>query len=150
MGGRVVPVLRLAVLCSHVEFDRDGAVFSLNEPVHTLRFPSGSSGRLSPPTMVLYLQLADGHGTFYIRAEVRNEAGTVQYRSPRPFEVHFDGTQYRTEPAEVVLDLERLEFPGPGLYEFHVLCNHMSFSDMTTPTPVPFPPLWVRVVAAGA
>lgn len=145
MSGRVVPTLRLAVLCAHVELDGDGLVFSLNEPIHTLQLPSGATTQYLPPTMMLYAQLADGVGTFHIRAELRNELGIVQYQSP-PVEVVFAGTEYRVVPVEIVIHLDGLVFSGPGLYELHVLCNHQSFSDLRTPIPVPFPPLRVSVL----
>jgi hypothetical protein len=143
---RVPPILRLAVLCEDVVFDADGHPFSLNVPVHTVQFPPGLTTRYRPPTPKLYLQLADGMGTFYLYTEVRNEGDTVQYRSRPPVEVVFDGTTHRAVPMEVVLTLEGLEVPGPGLYELLVVCNHVSLHDPRAGVTVPYPPLRLSVL----
>jgi hypothetical protein len=150
MSDRVVPVLRLAVLCEDVVNDADGQPFALNVPVHTLAWPAGGGGRFRPPTLRLYLQLSDGVGTFYLSAELRNEAGTVQYQLRPPAEVTFPGTAHRSVPLEIVVGLNDLEFPNPGLYELHVKCNHLSLHDPRAGIPVPSPPIRVSVLPAGS
>ena len=98
MAARVVPTLRLAVLCEEVVYDRDGNPFGLNVPVHTVALPDGSAGPYRPPPLALYLQLSDGVGTFYVTTEVRSEGGNVVYRSKPPVEVVFAGTTHRAVP----------------------------------------------------
>lgn len=145
MAARVVPTLRLAVLCEEVIYDRDGNPFGLNVPVHTVTLPDGAAGPYLPPTLALYLQLSDGVGAFYVTTEVRSEGGSVVYRSKPPVEVVFPGTTHRAVPQEVVLDLHGLAFPGPGAYELLVFCNHTSLHDPNAEIPVPYPPVRVSV-----
>lgn len=94
------PRLRLALLCSHVDFDRDGLPFALNEPIHTLQIPAGTVGRLRPPPLALHTQLEDAVGTFPFSLDVRDERDViVNPNSPR-VSITFPGTEYRAVPLE--------------------------------------------------
>ncbi len=146
MNDRVVPVLRLAVLCETAEEDADDRPFRLDGPVHTLRWPAGHSGRYEPPTLELYLQLEDALGTFYLRSVLR-EIGqmTELYRVP-PLEVRFDGVTNRVVPLEIKLTLMDLAFPRPGAYELLVFANQVSLHEANGRSPIPFPTVRITVL----
>lgn len=149
MAARVVPTLRLAVLCEDIEFDGSGRPALLAFPVHTLRFPPGVGTHYQPPAPKLYLQLQGGVGTFYVWAALREEGEVIElYRSPRPFELVFTTDAHRFLPREVVLDLDGVRFPRPGVYEVIVRANHVNLHEPNDQTPLAFPP--IRVVALSA
>jgi hypothetical protein len=141
----VKPKLRLALLCSHVDFDADGLPFALNEPIHTLQIPPGTAGRFRPPPLALYTQLEDAVGTFPFSLEVRDERGFVVNPNAPRVSITFPGTEYRSVPLEQVFTLD-IAFPGPGAYGVHLVCNHRSMHDPLTPDDRPFPPARVNVI----
>jgi hypothetical protein len=146
MSERVVPVLRLGVLCEDVVYDGDGQPFALEVPTHTLRLDRDPDGRVRLPDLKLYLQLADGVGTFYVSAELHAENGAIAHKSRPPVEVVLDGTSHRAEPLELVLDLPGIVLGGHALYELRVFCNHASLHDPRGRVPVPFPPIRLSVL----
>jgi hypothetical protein len=147
MSERVVPVLRLAVLCEDVVYDGEGEPFALEVPVHTIRLAPDADGRIRPPDLKLYLQLSDGLGTFFLAAEIRTEGGTVVSQTKPRLEVVFDGTSHRAVPMELALDVHDISLRGYGLYEILVFCNHASLHDPRGRVPVPFPPIRVSAVS---
>lgn len=142
----VKPRLRLALLCSHVDFDANGLPFSLHEPIHTLQIPPGTTGRYHPPPLALYCQLEDAVGTFPFSVEVRDEQGfAINPNAPRVV-VAFPGTAYRAVPLEQVLEVD-ITFPGPGVFFVHLVCNHRSMHEPASPDDRPFPPARVNVLS---
>jgi hypothetical protein len=114
MSDRVVPVLRLAVLCQSIEADGDDRPFALEGPIHTLRWPTGDRV-YQPPTMELYVQLEDAVGTFYVRGVLRPVGETTElFRAPAE-EVVFDGITNRIIPLELGLVLGGLAFAAGGV-----------------------------------
>jgi hypothetical protein len=59
------PRLRLALLCARIEPDADGLPFSLERPIHTLRFPLGQLKDYRPRELCLYTQLENATGSFH-------------------------------------------------------------------------------------
>lgn len=147
MADRILPTLRLAVLCRQVTYDENPWLHSLVEPVHTVLAPPGWDGASGLRALYLYLQLADAVGAFEVSAELRDEGGEPRYRSAATGVV-FDGTANRAVPRDVVLRLDGMKFPGPGLYELHVRCGGASLHDPRQPIPVPYPPVRVSVLPA--
>jgi hypothetical protein len=88
--------------------------------------------------MFLYTQLEDAVGTFRFRVVTRDETGIESNRPPY-VEVTFDGTSNRVIPAELTFELSGFRFPKPGIYYFHVICNHASLSDPKETEAQPFP-----------
>ena len=146
MAERVLPVLRLAVLCESIEEDADGRPYRLVVPVHTLRWPTGVRGRYRPPTLNLYVQLQNPAGTFYLRAVLRHESGSAEIYDTSPLELRFD-TSLGAVPYELAVELDELTFPRPGAYEIVIHANHVSLHDPEL-APVPFPPIRVVVLPA--
>ena len=145
---RVPPILRLAVLCEDVELDGAGRPALLAFPVHTVRFPPGVS-RYSPPAPKLYLQIQAGVGTFYIGAVLRAEGETAEiYRTRMPYEAVFDDDTHRVIPLELVLDLDGLAFPRPGMYELLVRANYVNLHDPNDRIPIAYPPIRVTALPA--
>ena len=134
----VMPKLRTAILCSHVDFDANGLPFSLHEPLHTVQASAGKAFPFQPAPMFLYTQLEDAVGTFRFRVITRDEGGIESNKTPQT-EVTFDGTSHRAIPAELTFELSGFRFPKPGIYYFHVICNHASLSDPKGTEPHPFP-----------
>ena len=147
MAARVVPTLRLAVLCEDIEFDGSGRPALLAFPVHTLRFPPGVAERYRPPLLKLYLQLQGGVGTFYVSGVLREQGEVVEvYRTPRPVELVFEGDAHRIVPLDLVIELNGLTFPKPGAYELLVYANYANLHDPTGHIPHAFPPVRVTVL----
>lgn len=147
MSERVVPVLRLAVLCEDVVYDGEGEPFALEVPTHTLRLSREAGGRLRVAGLKLYVQLSDGVGTFFVTADIRTEAGTAVFRTRPPVEAVFDGTTHRAIPMELVLDMSDIVLPGYGLYEVRVFCNHACLHDPRERIPVPYPTVRLTVLS---
>ena len=59
----IVPRLTIALLCQDVVYDRDGRLFSLNEPLHTVRKPTGEPWPFTPAELMFYVQLEDAVGS---------------------------------------------------------------------------------------
>ena len=138
MADIVVPKLRLAVLCQHVEFDSEQRPFSLQEPLHTVLPEAGKSFPFEPAPMFLYAQLEDAVGTFPFRVVTRDEEGVEGNKTNTATRV-FDGTSNRLIPIESVFELKGFRFPKPGIYMFHLICNQASLSDPRNAEPHPFP-----------
>jgi len=146
MAHRVVPTLRLAVLCEDVEFDGNGRPALFAFPVHTMQFPPEVREHYCPPTARLYVQLHGGVGTFFISAVLREEGDVIElYRTP-PSELAFDSDAYRVIPLELVIELSGLSFPRPGMYELVILANHVNLHDSSERLPLVFPPVRVTVL----
>lgn len=129
MARRVPPALNLAVLCSYVDLDADGRPFRLVEPLYALALPPDARGRLVSSDFVLAVQLDDEHavGTFWLRGEARTAAGIVLPGGrTQTVEITFPGAPDPMRPVEPVFRFDRLVFPAPGRYYFHVVCNHAS------------------------
>jgi hypothetical protein len=127
MSNRVVPFLRLAVLCQDVEFDGNGLPFKLVEPLHTIRLAPDRFGR--PLTgMFLYTQLEDANGTFEFSVRVQDENGSpVAQPNLRAVAHTFAGAEEeRIVPFELTLRLAGVVLPGPGVYHFQVRCDTVS------------------------
>ena len=121
----IVPRLTIALLCQDVVYDRDGRLFSLNEPLHTVRKPTGEPWPFVPAELMIYVQLEDAVGTFNFSAEVRGEQDTVIGRTKHATPITFAGNADRHQPIEHVFSLPGLKFPSAGVYEFFVICNHL-------------------------
>ncbi len=145
----VTPKLRLAVLCSHIVFDANGLPFSLQEPFHTVQPGPGKTFPFEPVPMFLYTQLEDAVGTFRFRVVTRDETGIEVRRTPY-MEVTFDGTSNRVIPAELTFELRGFRFPKPGIYYFHVICNHASLSDVKETESHPFPAPRLHVLSGDS
>jgi hypothetical protein len=148
MGERIIPVLRLAVLCEGIAEDSDDRPFALEVPVHTLRWPEWEGERYEPPTLMLYLQLQDAVGMFFVTAVVRPFGSSIDIYRSKAAEVTFDGLTNRIIPFEMGLELTGLTFPRPGLYELFVYANHASLHDPEGRMPIPFPPVRITVLPA--
>ena len=68
----------------------------------------------------------------------RDETGIEVNKTPAA-EVTFDGTSNRVIPAELAFELSGFRFPKPGIYYFHLICNHASLSDAKETEAHPFP-----------
>lgn len=142
----VMPRLRLAVLCQHVEFDADKLPFSLQEPLHTVQLPAGAQFPFQPAPMYLYAQLEDAIGTFWFRVLTRDESGIEGNKTPQ-VEHTFDRASNPVIPVELTFELNGFRFPKPGIYWFHLMCNHASLSDPRESEPCPFPAPRLHVLA---
>lgn len=145
MANRLVPTLRLAVLCSHVDFDANGLPFSLNEPIHTIQIPSGTTGAYRS-LLALYCQLEDAIGTFRFSVQVRDENGFVVNPNEPPVTLVFPGAMNRVIPLEQVFDVD-ISFPRPSVYFVHLMCNHRSLNESTAPDECAFPAARVNVLS---
>ena len=149
-NSRLLPILRLAVLCEDVEEDGSGRPYRLVVPVHTVMFPLGRPQRYRPPTLMLYLQLQGGVGTFYIWVSLKEEGEVVEvYRSRAPFESSFDDDSYRIVPLELALDLSGVTFPRPGVYEILVHANYVNLHDPNARVPLSYPPIRVTALSGN-
>lgn len=123
MGQRVSPFLRLALLCQRVDVGSDRSS-TLVGPLHTIALPADLFG--TPlDEMYLYAQLEDAVGTFELSVRVEDEnQQLVPQTSLQPVTHTFDrSTQDPTIPYALVLRLNRLVFPAPGVYHFIVRCD---------------------------
>lgn len=148
MSDRVMPVLRLAVLCQGIVEDSDDRPFALEVPVHTLRWPEWEGERYEPPTLSLYTQLQDSVGVFSLTVVMRAFGSGIDLYRSQPGRVTFDGVTHRIQPLEVVMELEEMSFPRPGAYELFVYANHVSLHDPDGRTPIPFPSIRITVLPA--
>ncbi len=141
----VKPRLRLALLCSHVDFDARGLPFSLHEPIHTLQIPPGTVGAYRPPPLALYTQIEDAVGAFPFSVELRDERGFVVNPNAPRVSLAFPGTEYQAVPLEQVFARD-VAFPGPGVYFVHLVCNHRSMHEPLSADERSFPPARVNVL----
>lgn len=127
MSARVTPLLRLAVLCQRVEFDEIGRPFGLVEPLHTISVPlDGFNKPLGE--IFLYTQVEDAVGSFDISVRVEDE-NRDHVRQPHLASVSHTfagGAVDRIIPHELILDLNGVVLPQPGLYYFIVRCDTTS------------------------
>jgi hypothetical protein len=144
---RVAPFLRLAILCQEVEEDGSGRPANLAFPVHTLRFPSGVQRNYRPPVLSLYVQLQGGRGTHFIRVVMRVAGGLREVAAAPPVEEVFDGAD-DVFPLELAIELHRLVFPEPDVYELLVYVNHRNLHEPSDNILLPFPPIRVVVLPA--
>jgi hypothetical protein len=141
----VKPKLRVALLCARFDLTDHGLPFSLHAPIHTLPLPPGHVGRYRPSPLILYAQLEDAVGTFPLSLEVRDEEGFVINPGAPRASVTFPGTAHRAVPLEQVFELD-ITFPGPGVFFVHLMCNHRSMHEATSPDDWAFPPPRVNVL----
>lgn len=136
------PRLRLALLCARIQPDVDGWPFSLERPIHTLRFPVAKSRDYRPKELCLYVQLENVTGSFHFWVELRNEKGeTINPDAP---------LEWITFP-EAMTTFERgfkldITFPVPGVYFIHLMCGGRSLHAPWTSDDCPFPPARVTVL----
>lgn len=143
---RVAPYLRHATLCQEIEEDGSGRPAKLAFPVHTLRFPPGVHRNYRPPVLSLYVQLQGGRGTHFIRVVMRVGGGLREIAAAPPIEVVFDGAE-DVFPLELAIELHRLVFPEPDVYELLVYVNHLNLHEPSNSVAIPFPPIKVAVLA---
>lgn len=132
------PVLELAVLAADVEYDDAGQVENLVRPLHTVGLHANEEGGLPAPEFVLYVQMTDeeAHGPYPFRIEVRREeTNTIIVPVLAEQAVTFASRYHPLSPFEHVFRLRGLVFPAPGWYAFHVMCRHVSMSDMPPQRP---------------
>lgn len=124
MSLRVTPFLRLAVLCTRVEFDTAGRPERVVEPLHTI---SLTPDRFGKPLgeMALYVQMEDAVGEFDFSVRIEDETNAVTAQpNLKALSHRFGGPDDpRIVPFELVLSLFGLVFPGPGVYHLIVRCD---------------------------
>ena len=147
MSNRVIPILRLAVLCERVGTDKEDRPYFC-VPVHTIQFPPGVATNYEPPSLELYLQLQEALGAFNLTAIVEREGEGIELFRTKPLSLDFSGTEYQNVPLELALGVKGLVFPTPGVYELRIYANHVSLHDPDRQPGWPFPPLRITVFAA--
>lgn len=149
MSNRVLPILRLAVLCEQVGADdEDRPYFCV--PVHTIQFPPGVAKNYEPPALEVYVQLQEALGAFNLTAVVQREGEGVDLFRTRPLPLDFSGTEYQNFPLELAFDMKGWVIPTPGVYELRVHANHVDLHDAARQPGWPFPPLRITVFAADS
>ena len=146
MAEKVLPILRLAVLCERMESDRDGRPFCF-VPIHTIQFPAGVARNYRPPTLHLYLQLQEALGAFNLKVVLCREKNEIELWRSDPEPVIFDGREYQIWPLELDVELAELVIPEPGDYEIWVYANHVNLHNPDRQPGWPFPP--IRFKALG-
>ncbi|MBP3958548.1 hypothetical protein J8F10_25140 [Gemmata sp. G18] len=143
---RKLPILRLAVLCEDVEEDGTERPAIIRFPVHTLRFPPGTSRNYRPPVLTLYVQLQGDLGLFFFRVVLRLVGGAREVTI-----AHFDDDLDAADevfPLERTIALNRLVFPAPDVYELLVYANAANLHEPNDHIQIPFPPIRVAVLPA--
>jgi hypothetical protein len=129
MNQKVLPILRLAVLCDQIGTDSTGRPYFC-VPIHTLVFPNLEKGRrYRPPTLHVYAQLQEAVGPFRIHVVLRREHETIDLYDSDAALVEFNGTEYQNYPLELDMPLIGLELPGPGHYELYLFANYVNLHD---------------------
>jgi hypothetical protein len=137
--------LRLAVLCEDVELDGSGRPANLAFPVHTIRFPPGTSRDYRSPVLNLYAQFQGGRGTYFFRVLMRIVGGVREVAVAAPVEEVLDRI-YEVAPLELIIKLHRLVFPEPDVYELLVYANNVNLHEPSDQLEIPFPPIRVAVL----
>lgn len=138
MADRVLPYLRLAVLCQRVESDALEFAVALIEPLHTIGLLPEQFGQ--PLTeMFLYSQFEDAVGSFELSVRIEDEnRDLVPQSSLESIEHTFDGTRLdRIIPFKLPIRLPGLVFPSPGLYYFVVRADTQSLHQRDSAARVP-------------
>ncbi len=141
---RVLPRLRLAVLCEDVEEDGTERPAILRFPVHTIRFPANTEKNYRPPVLFLYLQLQGGRGLYFFRVILR-VIGETREVTIAYFDDELDATE-EVFPLERIVSLNRLVFPKPAQYELLVYANAVNLHETSDTVPIPFPPVTITVL----
>lgn len=147
MSNRVLPILRLAVMCERIEPDDQQRPFCF-VPVHTIQFPPGVTKNYRPPTLHVYLQLQEALGAFNLAVVLRREKSDIDLWRSDPELIAFDGTTYQIIPFEQDAELLGLVIPEPGDYEFWVYTNHVNLHNPDRQPGWPFPPMKLKVLSA--
>jgi len=144
MPSRVIPILRLAVLCESIELDKEGRPFFC-VPVHTIQFPPGIKRNYQPPALHAYLQLQEALGTFNLKVLFRREKEEFDLFASVPVPIEFDGQNHQNVPLELDIELLGLVIPEPGCYEFWVVANHVNLHSPDHQPGWSFPPMKLNV-----
>jgi hypothetical protein len=126
MSANVPPRLDVAVLCQSIEYDGQGCVFALNEPMHTSLVEANAANQLVLEQFNLYCELwpEGAHGTFDFWLQVRSHS-TILSANHQPMptvrSLTFDSATVPNAPLSVVFEIERIVFPHPGVYHFYAM-----------------------------
>jgi hypothetical protein len=147
MADRVLPILRLAVLCEDVDDAGTERPVVLKFPVHTLYFPDGVSQNFRPDVLRLYLQLQGGRGGYFFKVVMRRVGDSAEVLVGL-FDDQLDAVD-EVYPLERDVPLNRLVFPEPDVYELLVYANAVNLHEPAETVPIPFPPIRVAVLPAA-
>jgi len=120
------PYLLQVLPCESAAFDLAAGVWVLTHPLHTVTPGPGKSFPFLLDEIWLYTQLTDAIGAFALSVQLRMpQTGAIVGRSApilRSFPTN------RMDVVEEVFHLSKVPFRRPGLYEFHVLANHVELA----------------------
>jgi hypothetical protein len=120
------PYLLQVLPCESGVFDLGSGAWVLSRPLHTVTPGPGKSFPFLLNEIWLYTQLTDAIGAFALSVQLRMpQTGAIGGRSP-PISRSFPTN--RMDVVEEVFHLIKIPFRRPGLYEFHVLVNHVELA----------------------
>ena len=127
MANRVMPFLRLAVLCHNIERDELQRPVALIDPLHTITLSPVVFGQ-QLTAMYLYAQMEDAVGTFEfsVRIEDENREPIAQPTLAGIEHTFEGGGPERIIPFEMTLRLSGLVLPSPGVYYFIIRADTTS------------------------
>jgi hypothetical protein len=117
MSSPIIPVSRSLFLCDfHVGY-QDGKVdlYGIYNALRPTAYPHEQAH------LVVFAQLVNGHGDVPFFFEVRRETDDELIRTTAERTVHFAD---RVTTVQVVMTLEGVVFPTPGVYAVSLFCHN--------------------------
>jgi hypothetical protein len=116
-----IPVVRHFIACEKVEKSNDGTLRSLINLIDVIEFAPGKSWPHILPQLCLFARLTDGRGKHSFQIQMVSYPDAESTRTTKSVMMDFED-----DPLEIrrcVFRLNNVEFRGPGLYEFRLMCN---------------------------
>ncbi|MFO0937430.1 MAG: hypothetical protein U0798_13045 [Gemmataceae bacterium] len=87
--------------------------------------------RLAAKELYLYTQMSDesAFGSYQFHIQMRSHGTVIHDNISSTLEITFDEVHFGDHCFEHVFRIDHLVFPHPGVYDFHVMVNHVSLSD---------------------
>lgn len=111
------PFVKAILICDqiiHESGSNKKSLIGIFEEIHLPKFPARY------PRIAVYVNLTDAHGKYALELRLLGTQDGTQLGAGKTPEVEID-SPLRT--CEFALQIQNLQFPKPGKYEFHVLAN---------------------------
>ena len=130
MANKVLPIVRVFLLCESVKYRAKTSQWVLTSPTHTLSMPVGISEKLVQERLAFYYQLTDAVGTFNLSIQMQLwETGTIITKNDLQ-KIDFPSDHSAVIEGGIVLS--NVPIPRAGVYEFKLLANYAELQGGTT------------------
>jgi len=110
------PSVKAILICDQVIHElgtNKKSLIGIFEEIHLMRFPA------QYPRIAIYVNLTDAHGEYVLEMRLINEDGR-EFGSAKTPRMNIENP---LATCEVALQVQNLNFPKPGQYEFQIFAN---------------------------